>query len=340
MACLHRIDSFVGSDNDYILFLESQVRNLRRRLTHQTGEDRDVSCGPTTPSPANTASTGTNASQASLHSHQPRQFEARGLSQPASTPATVAPEKHRNFNTLEIIPFSFEGNSVGRTRSRSKVTADWELRTMELLKATPNADHWESTMKAVGIFDTIHSGQAVAYFLGDTHIDTWTTENRGPQHKRTRHQHTALLERVTSYASFARRNEVNAAVAGMLANFQKFLLLSVCVVIQATGQAQDSEVMSILKTLLGNVSDQYCRRQLGVAKYMNQLIDVLSANGWENRAAELLMSCKLFTALPGADTNLMSAQGIAVQPIIILFRGLQRSVWSIYETACHKRHIR
>lgn len=304
---------FVGSDNDYISFLENEVRNLRRRLPRQTDEDRDVSCDSTTPaletpSSANRAATGTNAQQASLHSQVPPQFEAYELLRPASTPRTAGPEKYCNFNTLEIIPWqpcSVKTNSVGRTRLRSKGTAEWEVRTMELLKATPSADHWESTMKAMGIFDTIHSGQAVAYFLGDTQTALATTDNPGRQRKRARHQHTALLERVSSYASFARRNEVDAVVAGMLANFQKFLLLSVCVVIQATGQAEESEVMNILKTLLGNVSDQYCRRQLGVARYMNQLIDVLSANGWENRAAELLMSCKLFTALPGANPMLI-----------------------------------
>lgn len=180
---------------------------------------------------------------------------------------------------------------AARKRRRSE-TPPWTRHAEQLVKMTPSAKTWRRVMERNGLYEAIHTGSAIQHLLGNEHgtnIDLITTT-----HSDTGGWDggTSILGRVTAYAQIAARKHEGASLALMLANFQKFIALSACVVVAASQNLAKESIYEIVRICLGNVSDDYCRRMLHTTKYINTLIDTLAINGWDGRAAELFLLCR------------------------------------------------
>ena len=166
------------------------------------------------------------------------------------------------------------------------------MRANTLIRSTPDASHWWSSVERLGLYEAMCSGRAAMSMLDSTYPlpESSVTHTSGSRS-------LDLFGRLEAYARTALRREVTASLAFMLCNFQKFLLLSSCAVLYHTGMSGE-RVFGVVKICLGDVSDRYCVQILRTVVYLNRLVDILNAHGWKDRASELLLICVMFSIEP------------------------------------------
>ncbi|KAK5163027.1 uncharacterized protein LTR77_010961 [Saxophila tyrrhenica] len=167
----------------------------------------------------------------------------------------------------------------------------WRRHADALIKRTPPALAWWSALRSEGIYDVMYDGVAVAFLLGERSTPATANHASTICDESMTGDELALLRHVAHYAATATQRRLTASVATRLVNFQLVLVLSACAVIRAVAQPTVSEhhILGIVKICLGDISDQYCRRMMDTAVYVNKLIDLLNAHGWDGRGAELLL---------------------------------------------------
>lgn len=200
----------------------------------------------------------------------------------------------------EPIPSSRTGSPLGSDgepqhppkRAKSSSPA-WRRHAEALVKKTPQAPEWWSALRSQGIYDVMRSGMAVAFLLGDESSPPTANGIGTICEGNMMGDELALLRHIAHYAHAATRRRLTASVAIRLANFQHLLVLSTCAVIKSVARPSvpEGHILDIVKISLGDVSEQYCRRMLDTAVYVNRLVDLLNAHGWDGRAAELLLWC-------------------------------------------------
>lgn len=188
-------------------------------------------------------------------------------------------------NTLNIIQWTPEAK---RARTDSPT---WKEDARTLVKSTPKANQWWQAIRANGIYEPLSNGNAAAYVLDSQCSLVEPATTTALFARATASERSGLLARVAAYAHTAIRRETTATAAIMLANFQKFLILSTCAVLNQTGSPKE-DVFDIVKICIGPVGDRYCRQTLRTAVYLNQLVDMLSSHGWGERASDLLLICE------------------------------------------------
>lgn len=169
----------------------------------------------------------------------------------------------------------------------------WKRHADALVRKAPRAPEWWAALQKEGIYDVMRNGLAVAFLLGDEGTLPTTAGAGLICDGSTPGDQLGLLRHVARYARNAATRRLTASVATRLANFQLLLVLSACAVIRAVAQpsVREDHLLDIVKICLGDVSDDYCRRMLDTAVYVNRLIDLLNAHGWDGRGAELLLLC-------------------------------------------------
>lgn len=256
-----RLDRFEGPLGAYTAYLEQQVVLLRQH--HAT-------CG---------------------RAHSESLKEASLSAVPVLSSSSSAPcISVKRRCGLEIVQYDHGSTREKCSKPRKKPQKPrWEQVAATLIGETPRAHDWQKLLKEKGIYEIMSSGSAVAHLLGDTHnsasieaLDVIVVDKSASD---------GALGRIQAYAYAAIRRETNASVALVLANFQKFLALSACAVLAATG-SPNSHVFDIVRICIGNVSTEYCTRMLRVVVYLNELLDTLYMHGWGLRASELLLLCK------------------------------------------------
>ncbi len=175
---------------------------------------------------------------------------------------------------------------LGHKRQRCGNPA-WLQNAKALIKDTPKAENWSRTLKEKGLHEVMVSGNALRYLL-DTTVQTDSSLASG---EISPAETSDVLNYVRHYAQATATRTMTASVALVLANFQRFLVLSACaVLLQENFFAV--EVYNIAKICIGDdVTDDYCSRIVRSAKYVNELVDNLYLRGWGYRSSELLLLC-------------------------------------------------
>lgn len=260
-----RIDRFQGSQDAYIKYLERNIKSLREHHLDCQIAISSRACEDTAASVVRTI-------DASPRDNAP--------------PRSSVPRKRpRDF---EFVEYSHHSALKPCTARRQKCKR-WEKVATTLIAETPRACDWKQVLKKKGIYDIMNSGNAIAFLLDTASLNT-PDSSTGPINERP--VETSALGRIQQYALAAVRRESSASVTLALANFQKFLALSACVVLKATGTSE-SAVVDVVKVCVGNASTDYCSRMLRVVVYMNELLDTLYMHGWGFRACELLLLCEI-----------------------------------------------
>ncbi|KAF2158938.1 hypothetical protein M409DRAFT_61210 [Zasmidium cellare ATCC 36951] len=246
------IDNFRGSPSEYILYLEKTIISLRQR-------------------------------QAQCHCH-------------AASPHTQANDhdhvERSGHEELEIVQFcptaSSPTTNVTKKRRLERHMPRWQEKVLTLVEETPKASKWILRLQEKGIFDAMCNGKAVSnLLLLDAERETRTTSRE--DFSMTRVFRSSPLARIEHYARVSVQKEMTAAVATSLANYQKLLVLSACVVLAGTGTASE-DVYGIVRICMGNdVTDVHCRRILRGCRFVHELMDTLYMGGWGLRAFELLL---------------------------------------------------
>lgn len=189
-----------------------------------------------------------------------------------------------------------EVEETGTNSRKRKRTGDppWMKCARQLVKRTPASQAWTSSLKEHGIYELLQSGDAVACLLDtkfESHLSTRPPTAQAGAIDETDDDMTAAL-RTYAHTTSTRLSSASTALA--LANFQKFLAISACAVL-AEGETPVAKVYDIVRICSGSKQgDEYCKRTLALAKYMNRLIDTLNIHDWGQRAAELLLLCLYF----------------------------------------------
>lgn len=168
-------------------------------------------------------------------------------------------------------------------------SAKWRQHAEKLLSCTPEAGQWLDRLRAVGLYDVLRSGEAAKIFLeGDGAKLEVQTSAHGLETNPG-----SPIERLREYTTRITKLGQSAEVVLRMVNVHKFLILSACKVLLAMGVPKQ-QILDIVRLCMGckDSTDRYCEELLRAAVYMNRLIDDLSANGWDGRAAELLLICK------------------------------------------------
>lgn len=257
-SIIQRIDDFLGDDEAYVKYLEREITHLRRQQLNQPDQ--------------NGAPQGGGRSQ---------------LSSLNSAWGRWRPDEVLQHPDLPAI------RQWDHPAKRSKTaTPAWKRHAKGLVQRTPLAQDWWSAFRSQGIYDVMCNGTAVAFLLGD---ESSPPVAQGAVSKRSMlDEDFALLRHIAHYAHGATQRQMTASVAVRLAHFQQILVLSTCAVLRSVAQPSvpEEKLLEIVKICLGDVSDQYCIRMLDTAIFVNRLIDILNAHGWDGRAAELLLWCE------------------------------------------------
>lgn len=206
-------------------------------------------------------------------------------------------EEYVSYLERELLVARQIPNTERSRTAKKRRTCDnpyWMTCAKRLVKQTPMAQNWTSSLKERGIHDIMKSGDAVTCLLDNklesqlsAQVSTAETVNANETDDYT----TACLR---TYARTTSMRSSLASTALALANFQKFLVISACAVL-AEGDTPIAKLYEIVRICVGNTStDEYCKRTMASAKYLNELIDTLSIHDWGQRAAELLLICKYF----------------------------------------------
>ncbi|KAK3669535.1 hypothetical protein LTR78_010589 [Recurvomyces mirabilis] len=258
-----------GAEHNYILQLQEANTVLRRKLARLARRQQRCRCGTSQPSllePGERASTLCKSTTAPT---------------PVTSTFTQAPKQHE----LSIVFWS----TPPVPKKPSKDAPRWEERVRTLVSEIPLANTWRKAMEAKGFYNAMSTGEAVAHLLCPQNNALITSKvpaesilvaSTGTK--------SSMIEMVRNYASLAMMSFDTASLALSLARFQKFVVLSACVVfIDLKIDKQD--VYNIVRICNGRVSDEHCTRLLKTAKYMNVLIDTLATHGFDGRAAELIL---------------------------------------------------
>ena len=114
--------------------------------------------------------------------------------------------------------------------------------------------------------------------------------------------HLWLYQHAKTYAQNSADRELSTQFALMLVNFQKFLLICVCVVLLEIGLPEE-RVNDVMIICFGNCQRKYLRSLRRTAVWMNRLVDHLSIRGWKDRAGELFLLCEIWFQKFVASTN-------------------------------------
>lgn len=253
-----RLDEFNGSDLEYVAYLEQTIIQLRQQIqVHSFFAGKNIVSLPSSPPASETSESGHQAPANSSDSHSP----------------------------LQIIHFEPKSHQAKRRRCEAP---SWMRCAKALIEETPKAQHWDDALMQNGIFDIMTTNGAVTHLL-DTSFEpnssALTTVPVGIENE-------TVLDYVKAYARATATRARRASVALALANFQKFLVLSSCAVLLDSG-VSIAGVFDAVRICTGtDATDNYCKRTLQTAKYLNSLIDTLDMNGWGHRASELLLVCE------------------------------------------------
>lgn len=270
-----RIDEFQGSAEDYIAYLEDEVRKWRAKHCVVT-QTCDTSTAPASTARNEEGSSFTAALQDSVR--RPKRHlpvaEARDT-------------RGSGHESLHIVQFDPRGQAPTSKVRRHEVPL-WKTNAKILFDATPKGVNWFQAIREAHLHDALDNGHVVEYLLDQAQLppslqSTYgSTDSQGP---------AAFLR---SYAQCLNQRTHVLAITTKLVNFQEFLFLSACAVLFKSRTIPEADVLNICRIPLGvERSDRYCRRLIDAAIYVNTLVDTLSAYHWGNRAIELVLLCKL-----------------------------------------------
>lgn len=152
--------------------------------------------------------------------------------------------------------------------------------------ATPKAGEWRDCIASLGLYEAMRTGEAALFMLDGSHPSPgWCTPRSGSIGV------SDGFGRLEAYALAAVRRHSEARLGLMLANFQKFLLLSSCAVLFYANEPRE-KIYPIVRICIGEQSSTYCDHIMRTVKYINEIIDGLSAVGWKYRASELVLICQ------------------------------------------------
>ncbi|KAB8356479.1 hypothetical protein FH972_024062 [Carpinus fangiana] len=237
--------------------------------------------------------------------HQPQNFTQILQPQSATPSATLSPQppnftqsshhsprdrhSHRSasprthYHPYQMVTHPKHTSPAKETEMRVQF---WEKDAYELIELTPIACEWYFECKRQNVDKILSSGDVLRSILAQD-------VNHKAAHGGITETQPPMLSNIEAYAQEASSMDDTIPVAAMVARFEKFLVLSICAVIDKVcdmSKDQHTRLLGVVKTCLNSHStlEQYPRRMIETAVWMNKLIDELDTRGWSPRASELI----------------------------------------------------
>lgn len=248
-------DSFPGTQEQYIEFLENEISILRRH--HET---------------------------CAASSHQSFASAARS----PQSPRLHLPKHNDGTGNGACNIILWEPDTVNASAGQRE--PEWKSHARKLLNATPKGESWWQAIEKAGLYETMSEGKAATFLLDQDCSSAILAKASDSSHQGQ--PHCRISSRLRSYALSSMHRNASATMALKLINFQQFLLLSACAVLRTTRQVCMESLVDIVKICIGCKSERYSMRILDTVMWMNKLVDALNVKGWNNRAPELLLLCQ------------------------------------------------
>ena len=246
-----RIGAFAGSQDEYVAYLETLVRTKH--------------CGGCS------------------------QLAATAAHADHGSPVTSHPNAQQGEHGLQVIQWRPDLPSAKRVSTEPPA---WRDNAKELVNLTPTAEDWPQKMFNLGFRSAMIDGTAATFLLDPNRTPSLPTNAAMVPTPRANDRNAAILAGLTAHAHAVVQRSVCAKVALALVNFHNFLVLSACVVLSQEG-IPERDVLEIVRICHGRdtISDKYCKQNLRIARFLNELTRILSDRGWNGRATELLLQC-------------------------------------------------
>lgn len=265
-----RIDGFKGSETEYRIYLESLVVNMREsRCAYAQTPRLDL--------------TTTTSGQASHFPHKP------------NNSSVASKRKRTETGGLEVRlwqpPPAQENSGPKAAFQAPKRRPQWQTIADNLIDGTPKP--LRKFLEQQGVLTMMRNGEAAAHLLNVGHEEPRCGNQLiTPSSTVCLANASRVLASIQHYAEVSARNSQKASLASMIANFQKIIVLSACAVVFKTDESLREPILDIVCIMYGSTDKQYARRLVRTAVYVNKLIDMLSVNGWDDKAAVLILLCE------------------------------------------------
>ena len=168
----------------------------------------------------------------------------------------------------------------------------WISTANKLIEQTPKAVQWMRIIEENNIRTLLQKGVGAQFLL-----DVRTMPPSIPISKALLLAPTEItgrfpvLDLVTKYAEAAATRALSSQSLHMLVNFQQFLVLCMCAVLD--NMKYPKEALVRITSICFNVkTEKYAFRLWRTAVFLCELFDGLGFRGWANRASELFLICR------------------------------------------------
>ena len=295
-----------AASSTYVSQLEEIIKNL---IDHH--EEHHPSCNYRLNQPRSWLSTVTstcNGISPPTTAGQSPSLATPSISSESSVLATTDNTSRSPASAPSFIFYDHAAASRGIIQSPKERRSTWGPETREkakaLVQATPKAGKWWESLHEAGAGSEQQNQLIITFlFSGERSFPDTSKFNKSDSASSN-----ILVQRSQNYAIICRERDISATLSVKLVNFQKFILVSMCVVLCDLG-FPDEVVDSIMRVGVTQSGDtRYLSRLRQTAIWMNRLIDRLNSNGWDNRGSELLLLCEAYRSCPHFKT-LTSTRG-------------------------------
>ena len=195
---------------------------------------------------------------------------------------TPAPSPTSGFQSIEY--------EFTKKKPRNRGVAKWKRAANELIAKTPRASRWWTELASIDVDTLEQHGRVISFFLNGELSVSHLQPTRSIEDA-VGVQPSCLVRCVESYAQICVSRGKHTAFAVMLVRFQTFLLVCLCVVLKELEQPRE-EIYQIMRISVVDGTDRYLDNIMRAVIWMNEVVDDLDINGWNDRATYLLLICK------------------------------------------------
>lgn len=275
---MQRVDKFVGTQEQYIAYLESRCmeQSQLHRVLSQKYERllrHHESC----------------AASIIQYNNDLRPY---GASPESSSFLQYQKSLNSNGSHRKFIHWNYSAQRFHLKQAirRPPQVPRWQHLADDLIEKTPIGSRWWTMLSDIGIGSLSEVSTALEFLL--EHNTSTAIFPRLPSTEVAIVQPARcdmLLDYVTAYATALKARDISTNVTSMLVNFSKFLFVDLCIVLESEGVEKD-DVNNMMRITISDATDLSLDRIKRAVKWTNSMCDKLSAR-WGLRAGMLPLIC-------------------------------------------------
>ncbi|KAI9732515.1 MAG: hypothetical protein M1834_003850 [Cirrosporium novae-zelandiae] len=277
---------FSGSDAEYILFLESKLKEIHSFLHLRGISQNDLFLTPTPP----LSLLPQTALHQPLRRDGPLMSSSDQLSPCPLPPSAYSRIEHNEAQSqLQLVVCDPSDTVCPHNNEKPR----WKQDIDKLLAEIPDMSDWISRRKEMMLVSAKDNRNAINFLLKKSMplIDmSGLLNDQSKETPKDPSKEIYMLEIANSYASFTRNTLAQGKLITRLGLFQALIFVSLCAVLAKIGISSKA-VHSVMRVCITNSEDKYLRRLRRGSIWVNRCISELSKTYWSDRSSEIFLIC-------------------------------------------------